>query len=143
MKHLPVIAFLVSFGACGGSGTSTPTTPTPTPTPTTFSLSGQVTESGTSTAIGGAKVSIADGPNAGRSTTTDSSGNYSLTGLQQSGFTVNVSADNYQPQSKGMTLTSNQTLSFQLVRAGPRTTFGTGQYLVGTDIAAGRYFSDP
>jgi Carboxypeptidase regulatory-like domain len=92
--------------------TSTPTTTTPT----MFSLGGRVTDSGTGTGISGAIVSIADGPNARVATSTDISGNYSFTGLQQSGFTVNVSASNYVSQSKGVTLTSNQTLSFQLTR---------------------------
>src|SRR5262249_27063978 len=48
------------------------------------------------------------------STTTDASGNYSFSGLEQSGFTVSVSAPTYVTQSEGVTLTSNQTLSFQL-----------------------------
>ena len=92
--------------------TSTPTTTTPT----MFSLGGQVADSGTGTGISGAIVSIADGPNAHVAASTDTSGNYSLTGLQQSGFTVSVSANNYVSQSRGVTLTSNQTLSFQLTR---------------------------
>jgi hypothetical protein len=96
--------------------TATPTTPSP---PTMFSLSGQVTDSATGTGISGATVSIADGPNAHVATSTDASGNYSFTGLQQSGFTVNVSASNYVSQGKGVTLTSNQTLSFQLVHLPP------------------------
>lgn len=93
--------------------TSTPST-TPT-TPTAFSLSGQVTDSASGAGISGATVFIADGPNAGRSTRTDAAGNYSLAELLQSGFTVNMSASNYLSQSKGVTLTSDQTLSFQLI----------------------------
>jgi hypothetical protein len=54
-----------------------------------------------------------------------------------------VVADSYLSQSRGVTLASNQTLSFQLVRAGPRTSFSAGQYLVGADIAPGRYYSAP
>ena len=41
-------------------------------------------------------------------------GQLQLTGLQLSGFTVSVSAASYVPQSRGVTLTSNQTLSFGL-----------------------------
>jgi large repetitive protein len=92
------------------------------PTPTTFSLSGTVTDSATASGIAGVTITIADGPNARRSATTDRTGNYSLTGLQQSGFTVNVSAANYVPQSFGVTLTSNQTLLFRLNRP-PTPTF--------------------
>jgi hypothetical protein len=46
----------------------------------------------------------------------DGSGNYSFTGLQSSGFTVNVSANGYVSSSKDVTLTSNQTLLFTLTR---------------------------
>src|SRR5215213_5692034 len=86
---------LLAAASCGGDKSSTsptPATPTPTPTPvaTTFTLSGTVTDSTTATALSGAAISIADGVNAGKSTTTGSSGTYSLAGLQQSGFTVNV-----------------------------------------------------
>ena len=89
--------------------TSTPSTP-----PVVFSLSGQVTDRATGAGIPGARVSIMDGPNAGKSARTDGSGTYSFTALQQSGFTVRVSADTYVSESRGVTLTSNQTLSFQL-----------------------------
>jgi hypothetical protein len=52
--------------------------------------------------------------NAGRSTTTTSSGSYSLTGLLQSRVTVNISAGNYVSQWKGLVLLTGQPLSFQL-----------------------------
>src|SRR5439155_17313426 len=98
--------------------TSMPLTPTG---PTTFSLSGQITDSATDAGISDAAVLIRDGPNAGRVTRTDASGNYSLADLLQSGFTVtaSASAQDYESQSKGVTLTSNQTLSFQLTRTQP------------------------
>src|SRR5262245_36091295 len=100
--------------ACSGSK-STATSPSPMPSPpTTFSLTGKIRDSYTLAAISGATVSIVDGPNAGKSTTTDTSGTYSLTGLQQSGFTVNLSAANYISQSLGVMLTSNQTLNSSL-----------------------------
>ena len=98
----------------GPRSATTAPSPTPTPTAATFSLTGTVADSTTASGIGGAAVRIVDGPNAGKSATTDGSGNYSLTGLQLSGFTVSVSAASYVPQSRGVTLTSNQTLSFGL-----------------------------
>jgi Carboxypeptidase regulatory-like domain/Protein of unknown function (DUF3761) len=114
-----VLLSLLLFGAVAcGSGSSTTPSPSPTPsTPTTFSLTGQVTDSTTAAPVSGVTVAVADGPNVGKSTTTDASGNYSLAGLQQSGFTVTASAANYVTQSKGVTLTSSQTLAFQLVRS--------------------------
>jgi carboxypeptidase family protein len=104
---------------------------TSTPTiPTAFSLNGQVTDSATGAGIPGATVFIADGPNAGRSTRTDASGNYSLAELLQSGFTVNVSASNYVSQSTGVTLTSNQMLSLQLTPQ-PTTPTPPGAIVIG------------
>jgi Carboxypeptidase regulatory-like domain/Fibronectin type III domain len=117
MQRACAFLFLFMTAACGGGdGTTTAPTPTPAQTSTanTFSLSGLVTNSADGTIISGATVSIADGPNAGKATTTDGSGNYGFTGLQQAGFTVSVSASEYGSQSRGVTLTSNQTLSFQL-----------------------------
>ena len=111
-----IIVLLTSASACGSSTTPT-ATPTPTPTATTLSLTGQVMDSTTSTSISGATVSIADGANAGKSATTDGSGNYSFTGLQAAAFTVTVSANNYVSQSRAVSLTSSQALSFQLTRA--------------------------
>jgi hypothetical protein len=110
--------FLIMAIACGGSkGTAT------SPSSTTLTLSGQVTDDMGGRGISGATVSIADGLNAGKSTTTDGLGDYSFTGLQQAGFTVNVSASNYVSQSKGVTLTSNQILSFHLRRVSTTSTF--------------------
>jgi len=142
------LSFAFVAAACGGGGgggsTPTPSSPTP-PTPTTWTLSGRVTETPPTQTIpiAGATVRVTDGPNANRSATTDSGGNYTLSNLQQSGFTVSVTADGYQPRSQGVDLTQNRTLNFELAPSGPRRTFGPGQYRVGTDIAAGRYFNDP
>jgi hypothetical protein len=88
----------------------------PTTTASTFSLSGQVTDSTNSIPISDATVSIADSSNAGRSATTDGSGNYAFAELQPAGFIVNVTATGYVTSSKGVTLTANQTLLFPLAR---------------------------
>jgi hypothetical protein len=93
----------------------TATTPSPSPT-TTFSLSGRVSSRENSAPIASATLSIVDGPNAGKSTTTDASGNYNFTALQQSGFTVNATAAEFFSQSDGVTLTSDRTLNFLLRR---------------------------
>jgi hypothetical protein len=110
-----IVVLLIAASACRDRRAVT--SPTTTPAATTFSVSGQVTDSASPKTIAGATVIIGDGPNAGRSTTTDDSGSYRLTDLQPSGFTVRVSADNYYPQDRGVTLTTNQTLSFRLNRS--------------------------
>jgi len=105
------LALLAS--ACGGSDSSTPTTPS---TPT-YSLTGTVSGvsgNGAAANLAGATVTISDGADSGKTATTDSTGNYSFPSLKQGGFTVVASATNYTSQSKPVTLTSNQTLSFQL-----------------------------
>lgn len=104
--------------ACGGSnGTATSPSPSPFPSPARmFSLSGKVISNGTLASIAGATVSIVDGPNAGNSTTTDMSGNYSFSEVQQSSFNVNVSVVDYVSQSQLVTLTSDRTLNFALRR---------------------------
>ncbi|MEK7754155.1 MAG: carboxypeptidase-like regulatory domain-containing protein [Acidobacteriota bacterium] len=120
-----VSALLLAAVACGGgsaagagagAGTATSPTPAAPPVATAFSLSGRVTDSATSSGIAGATVSIADSANAGKSVTTDASGNYSFTGLQQAGFTVNAAAGAYLPSSQSAALTSNQTLNFSLAQ---------------------------
>jgi hypothetical protein len=79
-------------------------------------MTGRVTESAptTTTPIGGATVTIADGANAGKSTTTDSGGNFSLASLTAGGFTVNVSAPGYQARGIGVSLTTSSTQAFSL-----------------------------
>jgi hypothetical protein len=77
-------------------------------------------------------VLIRDGPNEGRGTLTDASGNYTLADLLPSGFTVTASAgQDYESQSKGVTLTSNQTLSFQLTRKQPPPSTPPGATVIG------------
>jgi hypothetical protein len=103
--------------ACGTSpaspSTTTPTTPTPPAPPvvTTYTLTGQITESvpTTATAIVGATITIGDGPNAGKSATSDTGGRYTISGLQFAGGTATISASNYQSISRGVSLSSSGT----------------------------------
>ena len=147
MRNLVIAILCCWVSACGGGSSSPPTTPTPPspPPPTTASLTGRVTETvgTTSFAVEGAALSVVDGPNAGRTTTTNANGDYQLTGLQRGGFTVNVSANGYNTNGFGIDLTGDLTRNFTLTPSGPRTRFGSGQFRVNVDIAAGRYFSDP
>ena len=57
---------------------------------------------------------VVDGPDAGRTTTSDNLGVYQLTGLEQAEFSVSVSADGYSTVSDSVVLTSNITLDFEL-----------------------------
>jgi len=113
------VALALTMNACGGTDNGG-TTPSST-TPATFTLSGQITDSATGTGIPGAAASILDGPNAGKFSTTDGAGRYSLADLPASGFTLSVSATAYGSQSRSVTLTANQTLSIQLQRTNTAT----------------------
>jgi hypothetical protein len=128
------LLLLLGAVACGDKST-TPSPASPS-SPSTFSLTGQVTDTLTGAPVAGATVSIGDSVNTGKSTSTDGSGTYSFVGLQQAGFTVSVSANGFVPSSKGVTLTSNQTLSFPLTRL----TFSLNGIV--TDAVSGAPLSD-
>jgi hypothetical protein len=93
--------------------------------------------------IAGATVEFVDGQNAGKKATTDGSGHYQITGLSTGGYTVKATASGFREQSVGVTLTGSTSQSFALPPSGPRTKFGAGQYLVGSEIVPGRYYSAP
>jgi hypothetical protein len=150
-------------GTIGGTATIGRTTPAPTPTPapaTTFTLTGTVTDGTSHGILPNITVQISSGTNVGKSAVTDGSGNYTLSGLTAGTFTVSVGATSYQTTTQQVTLTGNARVDLVLQRVAaaptptpnptptptpgnPRTSFGAGQYLVGTDIAAGRYYSTP
>jgi hypothetical protein len=117
-KRSWLFVLLLTVGACGGRNRTTTLSPPTILTPTTFQLSGEVTDSATGAGIPGATVSIIGGPNAGKSTTTIVTGHFVFIALPRSAFTVNVCAENYVCQSKDVTFTTMQTLSFQLIRSG-------------------------
>jgi len=91
-------------------------TPSPTPSPpTTILLTGQVTDSATSAPIPGATVSI----NGRYRTTTDSSGNYSVSGLLDAGGNYNftyVSASNYASDYRYIRTTSQNVHLYRIER---------------------------
>ncbi len=112
-----VVVGLLLVGCGGGnSGSSTPTGPTSAPTPSTFTLTGLVVDEA-GTAVAGASVSVLDGANANRSTTTDAAGRYTFTGLSAGGFTVRVRRDGHDDALRGVSLTTSTTADFTLTPA--------------------------
>ena len=103
LKRSCILLLLVPVLACSDSETETLSPAAPSPaapaTPTTFTLSGQVIASQTRLPISEATVSVAYGSDTGRSATTDASGNFSFTGMQQSSLMVWVSAAEYDSRS--------------------------------------------
>jgi len=129
--RLPVVlvaSFVAIGAACNGGGGSTPTSPTPpTTTPpvaTTASLSGTISSS-TGGGVAGATVTITDGANGGRSTTTSTTGTYRFDGLTPSNGNVIATADGWEDNGNGLFITGNATLSMTL-RAIPYSRAGSG-----------------
>jgi len=83
---------------------------------TTGSISGTVTDSVTAAVIAGASVSYS-GSKGNGSTTTDSNGNYSFSGLSPGSYTVTASAPGHTTGSSPVTVTAgaNATQNFALV----------------------------
>jgi carboxypeptidase family protein len=142
LKHRATIALMGTLLACGGHTT---TTPSSSPAATTFTLSGQVTDSAARMGISDASVSITDGPDAGKWAMTDAAGNYRLAELQAAEFIVMAHAPHYVSQSKTVMLTSNQTLSFALVRTAspPHPAAPAPSALSTTGTAIKKVFADP
>lgn len=143
---LVVTAWLAAC-ACGDSSASQAPVPSVSPSPLPgpapgASLSGVVSAAGTTTRISGAHVSMLDGPNAGRTTTT-TNGEYLLAELQPGNATVSVTATGHLESRAGVFIEGATRLDIQLAEASPLVAFGPGQHRVGAGIAPGRYFSDP
>ena len=119
-KRSCILLLLVPVLACSGSETETLSPAAPSPaaptTRTTFTMSGQVIASQTRVPISEATVSVIYGSDVGRSATTDTSGNFSFTGMQQSSLMVWVSAAEYFSRSA---ILEKQATTIVLVPLGP------------------------
>jgi hypothetical protein len=115
-----ILLLLIPVLACSDSETETASPAAPSPaaptTLTTFTLSGQVIASQTRLPISEATVSVVYGSDTGRSATTDTSGHFSFTGMQQSSLMVWVSAAEYDSRSAVL---EKQATTIVLVPLGP------------------------
>jgi hypothetical protein len=95
-------------------GTPTPS-PTPTPSGGTGAISGKITNISTSAALSGVTVSTS-----GRSTTSDSAGNYSLAALSPGTYTVTATRSGWGSQSKNASVAAggNTILNFAMATSG-------------------------
>lgn len=138
MQSRVLVLFIVTIAllvtACGGS--STPGTPTP-PTPSRYVLGGSVRSNGA--ILAGARVLVVDGPSSGATATSDASGRYSIGNLSAGGFTVRASLDGYSDVSKGVTLTADTILDFDLIRIPRANLMGLGGTVSGAAQPDGTY----
>lgn len=108
-----VFAVLTVVG-CDG----TPIQPAVTPPPAaTVSLSGLVSEAGTSLPIPFARVDVISGVNLGHATNADSAGRYRLDNLSPGGLTVRATAPGYLAWLDIVALDADRVLDFAIARA--------------------------
>jgi hypothetical protein len=91
-------------------------TPTPTPAPTSAPLTGTVSST-TGQRIGGATVTVIDGPDAGRSTVANGSGEYRFDSLTISNANFRATASGFGEDRRGTFVNGTNTLNFTLAPA--------------------------
>jgi hypothetical protein len=130
-RFLPgvLVLFVLVSASCGGrsSSSSAPTSPSSPSQPQTFTLSGVVTDGGTTQPIAGATVAIGTG----LSTFTDSSGHYSIKDLAGGvEITVTASAPGYAATSRTLTLAADTQMDFLLAKPTPSSGTADVEYRV-------------
>ena len=108
-----------------------------------FTLTGVVADASNGAPLAGAQVSVLTGPHAGATVTTDALGRYAIGGLTRGTITVRATRSGYVASDRSVGVFGNARQDFPLAAVPVIVTFGPGQYLVGSSIAAGRYFSSP
>jgi Carboxypeptidase regulatory-like domain len=103
------------------------TTASTTSQQATFTVTGRVTSEKTGESLQFADIEIIQGVNIGRRFQGDSSGNYTMAGLQPGAFVARYWAPGYLVRDVLITITtSDQTVNVQLTPAPPPTTTATG-----------------
>jgi hypothetical protein len=119
--HAPAstVAVRVIYGSnnsvATGSG-NVPPLPDPPP-PSTLTLTGFITDVDTNAGIEGARVEAINGANAGKATTTNSTGAYSLTGLVAEQFRMRASVGGYDSGEQNVTVPNTTRADMQLRRS--------------------------
>ncbi len=93
--------------------------------PIVWTLSGRVVKE-QGVAVAGATVTVQDGPNASRSTTSGPDGSYVIGNLKQGGFTVSATGSGFNQVFAGVTLVRDIRQDFTLNTQAPPTPPGTG-----------------
>ncbi len=104
----------VALVACD-KGPASPTSPSG-PAPVVFSIAGVVRDAEASNVIASARVEVSEGVNQGMAVATNHEGRYELGDLSSGVFVVRVTADGFDPETRSVTLSANQTIDFLLRR---------------------------
>lgn len=117
--HVALVVAWMSAQSCGHGSPTAPTpsaAPPPSPPAQTVTLSGTVSETAPteSTHIAGARVTVFDSPDIGRSAITDANGAFQITGLIPGTLALSVQAGGFVEGKQAVTLTENQVVAVQL-----------------------------
>jgi hypothetical protein len=88
-------------------------------TSATLLLSGTVTDGTSGGILPNVTINVADGPSAGKSTTSDRAGNYSIADMLPGTMTVVATAVSYQTTQNRVTLSGDTRVDFVLARVSP------------------------
>lgn len=111
-----VLLMTLAVAACNKKDSTTTPTPTPDPPPATYTVSGNVTN-GTSPLPGvSVRITGGTGSNFGKTATTDSGGNYSITGVSPERITMEASLAGYSIGSASPTVSGNTSQNFTITR---------------------------
>ena len=113
--HLPQSSNLTLGAAATADFTlATPSEPPPARVTISGAVCAQAPPPAPPRCLDGATVRVQTGPDAGRSTTTDASGHYSLADLAAGDITIEATATGYVGQARSMRLTTDDTVDFAL-----------------------------
>lgn len=93
--------------------------PAAPPPQSTFTIAGVVSDDDEETPIAGATVTVVDGANAGRSSTTDGNGYYSIPALRTGSFTIRATKGGYNPADRGLMLSADTRVDLRMRSTAP------------------------
>ena len=105
--------------ACGGStAPAAPSVVELSPGSVTIAVAGSVRDAQSNAGIAGAEVQVASGPDLGKSTMTDASGNYRLTGVKVGFFMVRFTHGGFEIVERSVSTIQDTRLDVHLRRGG-------------------------
>jgi hypothetical protein len=108
------VAFVDSLSNAGTATGAADVPAASPPPPLVVTVAGLVRDQGTGQPIMGGSVQIVDGPNTGKSSSTDGNGYYSIPGVIAGSFTLHAAASGYDPADQGLTVAADSRVDLML-----------------------------
>jgi len=109
-----VVARITFADGAASTSSATASADIASPAAAHFTLSGTISDETNARPIAGGTVQVLDGPDAGKSASTDGGGGYSLSGLAGGSMTVRASASGYTAREQSVTVARDATLDLRL-----------------------------